>query len=180
MYTSSKLFSIFMVKIFHFLKVNKIPYQKNRFLVNLGSFFSTYKIFPGRGWLFPVSTIIVECFHGKTRSLAGLKKVIFSAKLPTLAIYDYQGPHINEIFATYGKSFKKALEHLLREVVWIIMLKIGLSIFSGLRGASCFASRHFPKSVILASCNFLGRRFLTSYARSIAIFHFSQNYSVGC
>ena len=60
-----------------FLKVLKIPYPKNRFLVNLRSFSSTYKFFPGRGWYFPVSTFKSKYFDGKMSSLAGLKKKLF-------------------------------------------------------------------------------------------------------
>ena len=63
-----------MVKKCNFLKVVKIPYPKNRFFVNLRSFFITYKLFPGRGWLFSVSKLKEECFNEKTSCLAGLKK----------------------------------------------------------------------------------------------------------
>ena len=63
-----------MVEKCDFLKVVKIPYPKNRFLVNLRSFFSTYKFFPGQGWHFPVSTFQEEYFSAKMSSLAGLKK----------------------------------------------------------------------------------------------------------
>ena len=63
-----------MVKKCDFLKAVKIPYPKNRFLVNLKSFFSTYNIFPGRGWFFTVSNFKERCFKEKISSLAGLKK----------------------------------------------------------------------------------------------------------
>ena len=43
-------------------------------LVNLRSFFSTYKNFPGREWLFPVIKLKEEYFYERTSSLAGLKK----------------------------------------------------------------------------------------------------------
>ena len=38
------------------------------------AFFSTYKIFSGRGWYFPVSAFQEEYFDEKMSSLAGLKK----------------------------------------------------------------------------------------------------------
>ena len=63
-----------MVKKKDFLKVVKIPYPEIRFLVTLRSFFSSYKIFPGRGWYFPVSTVEEEYFNEKMSSLAVLKK----------------------------------------------------------------------------------------------------------
>ena len=40
-------------------------------------------------------------------------------------------------------------------------------------GGSRFPSRHFPKSVTLASCNFVGRPFSARYACSIVNFHSS-------
>ena len=61
-----------------FLKVVKIPYPKSRFLVTLRSFFSTYKFFPGRGWIFPVIKSKLEFFNEKMSSLAGLKKNLFN------------------------------------------------------------------------------------------------------
>ena len=61
-----------------FCKVVKNSYPKNRFLVNLRSFFSTYNFFPGRGWYFPVSTFKGKYFNEKLSSLAGLKKKLFN------------------------------------------------------------------------------------------------------
>ena len=63
-----------MVEKCNFLKVVKISNPKNQFLVNLRSFFSTYKIFPGPVWYFPVSTFKGEHFDEKTSSLVALKK----------------------------------------------------------------------------------------------------------
>ena len=73
-----KLFSIFVVEKCDFLKVVKIPYPKNRFLVSLRSFSSTYRFFAGREWLFPVNIFKGECFNEKMSSLAGLKKKLFN------------------------------------------------------------------------------------------------------
>ena len=67
-----------MVEKCDFLKVVKNPYPKNRFLVTLGSFFSTYKFFPGRGWSFPVRTLKEWFFNEKMSSLAGLKKKLIN------------------------------------------------------------------------------------------------------
>ena len=50
-----------------------------------------------------------------------------------------------------------------------LVLNFEFSVFKKVRGASPFASRHFPKSVILASCNFVGWPFVASYACSIVI-----------
>ena len=63
-----------MVEKCDFLKVVKIPSPKNRFLVISRSFFSTYNLFPGRGWYFIVSTFKEKYFNEKMSSLAGLKK----------------------------------------------------------------------------------------------------------
>ena len=67
-----------MVEKCDFLKVVKIPYPKNRFLVTLRSFFSTYKLFPMRGWLFPPITFKQKYFNENMSSLAGLKKKLFN------------------------------------------------------------------------------------------------------
>ena len=99
-----------MVEKCDFLKLVKIPYPKNQFLVNLRSLLSTYKFFPGRGWLFPVSRFEEEYFNEKMSSLAGLKKVIqFSSKVPVLAIFDYLGPPSKSILSTYKQNFEKSL-----------------------------------------------------------------------
>ena len=76
-YLSSK-FLVFDYFIFKkkcdFLQVVKILYTKNRVLVNLRSFFSTYKKFPRKNWLFPVRIFKTEYFDEKMSSVAGLKK----------------------------------------------------------------------------------------------------------
>ena len=109
-------------------------------------------------------------------SLAGLKKVIqFSAKKPILTSLDYLGPHSKVIFSTHRQNFEKSSVIFQGEVVGKIVLSFGLPISAGLRGgASRFASRHFPKSVILASCNFVGRPFVACYACSIVTLQSSQ------
>ena len=53
---------------------NSSSYPKNHFLVNLKSYFSTFKFFPGQEILFLVSTLKVEYFNEKIGSLAGLIK----------------------------------------------------------------------------------------------------------
>ena len=124
-----------MVKKYDFLKVVKIPFPRNRFLVILRSFFSTYKFFPGREWLFPVNTFKEEYFNEKMSSLAGLKKVIqFSAKVPILAVFYYLGPPSKSIFSTYRQSFKKSTVSSLDEVVRNIVLNFQFSIFKKVRG----------------------------------------------
>ena len=166
-----------MVEKCDFLKVLKIPCPKNRFLVTLRSFFSTYKFFPGRDWLFRVSIFKEKNFNEKMSSLPGLKKKVvqFPAKVPILANFGHLGPPSKSIFSTYRQNFEKSLVSFLGEVVRNIVLNFELSISAGLRGGgSRFASRHFPKSVILASCNFVGRPFVAYYACSIVILHSSQ------
>ena len=81
---------------------------------------------------------------------------------------------LRPFFSTWGKNFKKSLERLLEEVVRNIMLNFQLSIFKKVRGGSRFASRHFPKSVNLASCKFVGRPFVACYACSINILQSAQ------
>ena len=119
-----------------FLQVVKIPFRKNRFLVILRPFFSTYWFFLELGWLFAVSTFTAKYFNGKMSSLAGLKKVIqFSAKVPILANFGYLGPPLKSIFSTYMQNFEKSSVSFLEEVVRNIVLNFGLSIFKKLRGA---------------------------------------------
>ena len=64
---------VFVVNKCYFLKVVKFPLSKTRYLVNLRSLFSTYKIFPEQEWLIPVSTNKSKYFKGKMSSLVGLK-----------------------------------------------------------------------------------------------------------
>ena len=175
-YTLSWLFSIFLVKKCYFLKVVKIPWPKNRFLVNLRSFFSTYKIFRGRGWFFPVSTFKDEYFNEKMSSLAGFKKSYSIFRKSTdFGHFWPPGSTFKVDLLNLQAKFRNVLSHFPGgEVVRNIVLNFGLSIFKKVRGgASRFASRHFPKSVILASCNFVRRPFLACYSCSIVIFHFS-------
>ena len=70
--------SIICGRKYDLLKVVKSSSPKNQFLVTLRSFFSLYKFFPGRTWLFPVSTFQEEYFNEKMSSLAGLKKKLFN------------------------------------------------------------------------------------------------------
>ena len=55
-------------------------------------------------------------------------------------------------------------------VVRKILLSFGFSILKkdlGGGSTSRFASRHFPKSLVLANCAFVGRPFVACYASSI-------------
>ena len=108
-------------------------------------------------------------------SLAGLNKnlFIFLQKASISAIFGYLGPHSNSIFSTHMQNFKKSLVTNLREFAWNIVLNFERSISKNVKGggASRFASQHFPWSVILASCNFVGRQFVASHACSIVYFH---------
>ena len=122
-----------MIKKCDFLKAC----PKNRFLVNLRSFSSTYKFFPGRGWCFPVGTFKEKYFNEKMSSLADLKKNIqFSAKVLILAIFDYLGPHSKSIFSTYRQNFEKYLVSFLGEVVRHLALNCKLSIFKKVWGVA--------------------------------------------
>ena len=165
-----------MVEKCDFPQIVKILSTKIRFLVILRPFSPMYIFLSGRRWLFPVSTFKAEIFNEKMSSLTGLKKVIqFPAKVLILAISGYLGPHSKSIFSMYRQNFKKSLVVFLEKVVRNIGLNFELSISSGLRGGgSRFAIRHFPKTVTLASCYFVGRPIVACYACSIVSFHFSQ------
>ena len=125
-----------MFKKCDFLKVVKIPYPKNRFLVNLRSFFSTYKIFGARGWLYPVSTFKEEYLHEIVSSLVSKKVIQFSAKVLILATFDDLGPPSKSIFSTYRQKFKKSLVTFVGEFVKNKVLKFELSIFKKVRGVA--------------------------------------------
>ena len=56
------------------------------------------------------------------------------------------------------------------EVVGIILFKFEFSISFGLRGGTRFASRPFPKAVILASCNFVVWPFVACYIYAFVYF----------
>ena len=126
----------FMVEKYDFLKVVKIPYLKNRFLVNLRSFFSMYKFFPGRGWLFPVSTIRELFFNGKMSSLAGFKKkyLIFCKSTEFGHFWLPESTFKVHFLNVQAKFPKNSMVIFLGEVARNIVLKFALSISSGLRG----------------------------------------------
>ena len=78
-----------------------------------GHFEVIFRNVPGRACFFLLE-ISKRYFDDNMSSLAREKKVIqFSAKVPILAIFDYQGLHLKSIFSTYGKNFEKSLEYLL-------------------------------------------------------------------
>ena len=119
-----------------FLKVVKIPYLKIRFLVNLRSFFSTYKFFTGRGWYFPVSTFKQEYFNGKMSSLAGLKKKLFNF-LQKYRFWPFLTTwvHIQSQFSQRtGKISENPRSVSWGRVVRNIVLKFQLYIFKKVRG----------------------------------------------
>ena len=57
-----------------FCKSSKFHIRK----IDFWSLFSTHKVVPGRGWLFPVSTFKEEFYDEKMSSLAGLNKKLFN------------------------------------------------------------------------------------------------------
>ena len=159
-----------------FLEVVKLPYPKNRFLVTLRSIFSTHKLFPGRGWYIPVSSFKKKYFNEKMSSLAGLKKklFIFPQKYrfwPVLTTWVHTQSQFSQRTGKISKNPWSVFWGRLLGTLFYI-----LSFLSSKRcgGGSRFASRRFPKSVILFSCNFVGRPFVACYACSIVILHFSQ------
>ena len=127
-----------MVKKCIFLKVVKIRNPKKRFLVNLRSFFITYKVFLGRGWFFSVSALKDECFNEKTSCLAVLKKSysIFRKSNDFGHFWLHGSTFRVSIFSTYRQNFKKSLVIFSREVVWKILLNFQLSIFKKVRGVA--------------------------------------------
>ena len=156
-------------------KIVKIPYTKCRFLVILRPFSPMYIfLFQDGGGCF----LLVHSkrrFLRKRWALTCPKQVIqFPAKLLILAIFGYLVPHSKSIFSMYRQTFKKFLVVYLEKVDRIIGVNFELSVSSGLRGGSRFAFRQFPKTVTLASCNFVGRPIVACYACSIICFHFSQ------
>ena len=93
-----------------------------------------YKFFPGREWLFPVSTFIGEYFNEKTSSLAALKRSYsISRKVPILAIFGYLGPPSKSIFSMYRKNIEKSSVRFLGVGIRNIVLNFELTISSGLR-----------------------------------------------
>ena len=144
-------------------------------MVILNSFFSTYKIFPTRGWIIPVSTFKREYFNEKISSLVGLRKsYLIFRKNTDFGHFCLPGSTFKVNFLNVQAKFQIILgqfpvgscqEHCV--IFWAFYLQKGAG------GASRFASRQFPKSEILASCNFVGRPFVAYYACSTDIFLFS-------
>ena len=105
-----------MVEKCHVLKVVKIPYPKNRFLVTLRSFFSTYKIFPEREWFFPVSAVKGKYFNEKMSSLAGLKKsYLISRKKTDFGHFWLPGSTVKVDFLNVQANFQKILGMFVRK-----------------------------------------------------------------
>ena len=137
MYFLQKLFSLSLFEKCDFQNVVKIPYPENHFLVTLRSFSSTYKLFPGLGWLFLVSKFELKFYIEKMSSIAGLKKVFkFLAEVLILAIFGSLGPPSKSVFSTYRQNFSKSFVYFLGEIVRNIVLNFELSIFSGLWGVA--------------------------------------------
>ena len=165
-----------MVKKCNFLKVVKNPNRKFRFLVNLRSFFSTYKFFPVRGWLFPVSKFHARYFNEKISSIDGLKKSYSNFRKSTdFGQFWLPRATFQVNFLDVQANFQKSMVRFLGQVVGNIVLNFELSIFALLQwDGSRFASRHFPESVILARCNLVGWQFVACYACYIVILHSFQ------
>ena len=108
--------------------------------------------------------------------LARLKKIhLIFRKSTVFGHIRLPGSTFEVDFLNAVAKFQNSLEGLLGEVVRNNVWNFGISIVKRVRGgggASRFASRHFPKSVILASCIFVGRPFTSCYACSFVIFHF--------
>ena len=190
--SSHAVFDVVIGNVYFVIVISNIYGQKIRFSESSENFVSEKSIFgqfevisstyklepPRRGGYFLLVHSKGSFWTKKTSSLSGLKKKLFNFPQkyrfwPFLATWVH-------LFSTCGKYFKKSLENLLQEVVRNIVLSFEPSICSGLRGGSRFASRHFPKSVILASCNFVGRPFVACYACSFDIFHSLQYHAFNC
>ena len=116
--------------------------------------------------------MVISCWLS---SWSQQKRSQFLAKVPFLAISGYLGPPSKSIFRTCRQNFKKSSESFLGKAFRDNVLNFEFSSFKKLRGGtSRFASRHSPKSMILASCNFMGRPFVASCAFSIVYFHSSS------
>ena len=74
-------------------------------------------------------------------------------------------------FLNVQSKLQKILGQFPGQVVRNILWNFGISISAGLRGVSRFASRHFPKSLILASWKSVRLPFVACYTCSIVIFH---------
>ena len=66
------------------------------------------------------------------------------------------------------------------EVARNSVLKFELSVFQTVRIASRFASRRFPKTVIAAICNFVGRPVVACYTCSNICLHSFQCQVFDC
>ena len=131
-----------------------------------------YNFFPGRGWLIPVSTFKKAYFKENMSSPAGLKK---SYSISRKSI-DFG--HFWLLSSTFKVDFLKVQEKI-REIVGQFpgrgfkehCVKFWASYLQKVAGAT---GSRFAKSVILASCNVMGRPFVACYARSIVYFHSSH------
>ena len=93
-----------MVEKCDFLKVVKIPYPKNRFLVTLRSFFSTYKFFP-------VSTINGECFNETMSSLVSKKSYAIFRESTDFGHFWLPRSTFKVDFLNVRTKFRKILGH---------------------------------------------------------------------
>ena len=123
-----------MVENCDFLKVFKNPYPKNQFLFTMRLFFSTYKIFSGRGWFFLVSIFKGKYFNEKMSSLVGLKKSYSISRKSTAFGHFWLPRSTFEVdFLNVQGKIQKSLVSFLEKVVRNIVLKFELSTFKKAR-----------------------------------------------
>ena len=124
--------------------------------------------FRAQGSLFPVRTIAEEHFNEKMSSLAGLKKSypIFR-KSTDFGHFGLPRSTFKVDFLNVKAKVRKILGQFCGKSCWKNCVKSGaFYLFWPAGGSSRFASRPFPKSVILARCNFVARPFIACYACS--------------
>ena len=149
------------------------------------SIFDQFEVIFFNIYVFPRARVTCSCQHiqwevfyrkDELSSWSQKKVIEVSAKVLILDFFDYLGPNSKSIFSTYKQNFRKYLVSFLEEVVRNIVFNFQFSIFKKVRrgGASRFARRPFLYSVILASCNLVGRPFVACHACSSVTFHSSR------
>ena len=182
------VFILISGKVYFVVVISNFPGRKMRFSASsqnsiseksvLGHFkviFLNVLFFSTVWWLFPVSTFKAWYFNERMSSVADLKKS-FSISRKSTDVGHFWLPRstFKVDFRHVQAKVRKIHSQFPRRGFFGILCQI-LSFLSivACGGGSRFVSRRFPKSVILASSNFVGRPFVACYACSIVYFHSS-------
>ena len=119
----------------HFSAKSQISSSKKLIFIHFEViFFLNAYFFPGRGWLFRVSTLKGEGFNETTGSLTALKKSYSVFYTNTdCDLFDHLRPTSKSLFSTFKQKFENSLVVFLEEVFENFVSSFMRSIFKKVR-----------------------------------------------